>query len=75
MDLLDFGNEADSSAIEAFFSGTLLTIFATDMVKVVVASRLKHYLKPRFLIMINHAVGILLVIFGIYLVVRTFLNF
>ncbi|GAP43917.1 threonine/homoserine/homoserine lactone efflux protein [Lentimicrobium saccharophilum] len=68
-------HEADSSAIEAFFSGTLLTIFATDMVKVVVASRLKHYLKPRFLIMINHAVGILLVIFGIYLVVRTFMNF
>ncbi|KAF0198171.1 MAG: lysine exporter protein (lyse/ygga) [Bacteroidetes bacterium] len=65
----------DSWSIKTFFAGSLLTIFTTDILKVVIASKLKRYLKPRILIMINHAVGILLVLFGIYLVVRTFLNF
>ncbi|MDD3744345.1 MAG: LysE family transporter, partial [Lentimicrobiaceae bacterium] len=60
---------------QAFFAGTLITIFSTDILKVLIASRLKRYLKPRVLIFINHAVGILLVIFGIYLVVRTFIHF
>ncbi|HOI86647.1 MAG TPA: LysE family transporter [Lentimicrobium sp.] len=68
-------HDADSAAIEAFFAGTLLTIFATDIFKVIVASRLKHYLKPRYLILINHIVGIMLVLFGIYLLVKTLLNF
>ncbi|HAH60062.1 MAG: LysE family transporter [Lentimicrobiaceae bacterium] len=60
---------------EAFFAGALATIFITDILKVLIASRLKRYLKPKVLIFINHAVGIMLVIFGIYLVVRTFINF
>ncbi|MBW6491372.1 MAG: LysE family translocator [Lentimicrobium sp.] len=66
---------ADEYATLTFFSGTLFTIFSTDVGKVIIASRLKHYLQPRILIMVNHAVGIMLVAFGIYLVVRTFINF
>ncbi|MBK6344792.1 MAG: LysE family transporter [Bacteroidales bacterium] len=65
----------DSWSIKTFFAGCLITIFTTDILKVIIANKLKRYLKPRILIMINHAVGILLVLFGIYLVVRTFLNF
>jgi threonine/homoserine/homoserine lactone efflux protein len=68
-------HSGDFKAIVYFFGGTLSTILLTDILKVIVASRLKRYLKPKVLIMVNHAVGILLVIFGIYLVVRTFLNF
>ncbi|KAF0204410.1 MAG: lysine exporter protein [Bacteroidetes bacterium] len=66
---------ADTKSTLAFFAGTLFTIFTTDVAKVIVASRLKRYLRPKVLIMVNHAVGILLVIFGIYLVIRTFMNF
>jgi len=69
------GYGTDSWSIKTFFAGTLLTILLTDILKVIVASRLKRYLKPRILIMINHLVGILLVLFGIYLMIRTFLNF
>lgn len=58
-----------------FFIGTLSTIFFSDMLKVFVAHQLKRYLKPKFLIALNHAVGILLVVFGIFLVVRTFVSF
>ncbi|HPG32837.1 MAG: LysE family transporter [Lentimicrobiaceae bacterium] len=69
------GYGTDSWSIKAFFLGSLLTIFSTDILKVIIASRLKRYLKPRILIMINHLVGILLVLFGIYLMIRTFINF
>lgn len=69
------GYGTDSWSIKAFFAGSLLTILFTDILKVIIANRLKRYLKPRILIMINHLVGILLVLFGIYLVIRTFLNF
>ncbi len=68
-------HNADQKATIAFFAGTLLTILFTDIVKVIVASRLKRYLQPKLLIRVNHAVGILLVAFGIYLVIRTFINF
>jgi threonine/homoserine/homoserine lactone efflux protein len=68
-------HSADQKATMAFFVGTLFTIFFTDIVKVIVASRLKRYLQPKVLIKVNHAVGILLVAFGIYLVVRTFIKF
>ena len=65
----------DQKATLAFFAGMLFTILTTDIIKVIVASRLKRYLKPKVLIKLNHAVGILLVVFGIYLLVRTFLHF
>ncbi|MDY0103900.1 MAG: LysE family transporter [Lentimicrobium sp.] len=68
-------HSADQKATIAFFVGALFTIFFTDIIKVIVASRLKRYLQPKVLIKVNHAVGILLVVFGIYLVVRTFINF
>lgn len=69
------GYGTDSWSIKTFFFGSLLTIFSTDVLKVIVANHLKRYFKPRILIMINHFVGILLVIFGLYLLVRTFINF
>lgn len=69
------GYTTDSWSIKTFFAGSLLTILFTDIMKVIIANKLKRYLKPRILIMINHAVGILLVLFGIYLVIRTFINF
>ena len=65
----------NQQAIIAFFAGALFTILVTDIVKVIVASRLKRYMQPKVLIKVNHAVGLLLLGFGIYLLARTFLNF
>ena len=65
----------DQKATMAFFAGTLFTILITDIIKVIVASRLKRYLQPKLLIKVNHAVGIMLVVFGIYLLVRTIFHF
>lgn len=66
---------ARSFDVKLFFAGSLLTVFSTDLLKVFVANQLKKYLKARYLIVLNHTVGILLVAFGIFLVVRTFMNF
>lgn len=66
---------SDSVSVKLFFVGSLFTVLSTDLLKVVVASQLKRYLKPKFLINLNHAVGVLLVVFGIFLVIRTFIRF
>lgn len=69
----NFGD--DKHGIVLFFAGTLSVIFATDILKVLVASKLKHYLNGHILLFINRAVGILLVGFGIFLVIRAFVHF
>ncbi|MGE5382188.1 MAG: LysE family translocator [Omnitrophica WOR_2 bacterium] len=66
---------AASFNLKLFFAGSLLTIFSTDILKVFVANKLKKYLKPKYLISLNHMVGVLLVAFGIFLVIKTFMKF
>lgn len=66
---------AETFSVKLFFAGSLLTIFTTDLIKVFIANQLKKYMKPKYLIALNHSVGILLVVFGIFLVIRTFINF
>ena len=55
----------------AFFSGTFLTIFATDTLKSFIGGKIKGFLKPRKEIFINKLVGLALVVFGIILIFRT----
>lgn len=53
-----------------FFSGTIITIFLLDILKIFIGYRIKKYLRPRILLTINRAVGIGLMIFGIVLISR-----
>lgn len=64
----------DKHGVAVFFAGTLATILSTDIFKVFLANKLKQYMKPGMLIRVNHIVGILLVFFGIFLIVRVFLQ-
>ncbi len=64
----------DKHGVAVFFAGTLATILSTDIFKVFLANKLKRYMKPGMLIRVNHIVGILLVFFGIFLIVRVFLQ-
>jgi threonine/homoserine/homoserine lactone efflux protein len=66
---------ADKQEVISFFAGTLTTIFGTDVLKVVIANRIKHYLNPKLLILINRIVGILLAIFGVFLIIRVIFQF
>lgn len=54
-----------------FFAGTLFIIFLSDITKVFLASRIKHYITDRFLFLINRIAGIGLFIFGIAIIIRT----
>ena len=58
-----------------FFSGTLLTIFGTDLLKSFIGNKIKKYLRPRILLIINKIVGITLIIFGIILMIRVIQEF
>ena len=69
----NFGD--DSKGVMLFFIGTLSTILGTDILKVVIANTIKKYLKPQFITRINHVVGVLLIGFGVFLIIRTILNF
>lgn len=65
----------DTYDVLLFFIGTLLTILGTDILKVIIANTIKRYLKPAIVTRINHAVGILLIGFGIFLIIRTLAHF
>ncbi len=62
----------DTKLIFAFFAATLLTVFLTDLIKCFISFRIKIYLNNKVLKLINHIVGVLLVIFGLYLIYNVF---
>ncbi len=57
-----------------FFSGTLSVVFLSDVTKVYLASKIKRYITDKFLITINKAAGIALIIFGVVLIIRSFIS-
>lgn len=65
----------DIRSIVSFFAATLLTVFSFDTLKAYIADRLKNLLSPRFIHKMNQFVGIVLIVFGIYLIVNCFVDF
>lgn len=57
-----------------FFSVSLAVIFATDVLKVVIAYKIKPLLTPRFFNIVNKILGLVMVILGIVMVYRTTLS-
>lgn len=53
-----------------FFAGTLITVFSTDILKCFIAGRLKQYLKPRIITIVNYILAATLIILGIYMIFR-----
>lgn len=62
----------NQSHIFSFFSGALLTIYATDIGKVLIAQRLKRFITFKVILWINRIVGVMLFIFGLILIIRIF---
>ncbi|HNX44057.1 MAG TPA: LysE family transporter [Bacteroidales bacterium] len=69
----NFGD--DKHSIMIFFIGTLSITFSTDILKVFAASKLKRHLNGKILLFINHSVGIILMLFGVFLMIRTVVQF
>lgn len=64
----NFGDDKDASVL--FFSGALVTVFATDLIKAFIARQLKAFLNEHTIKILNQVVGVILVLFGIILMVR-----
>lgn len=58
-----------------FFAGTLLTILTLDIIKILLASFLKKYLRLRVQLYINRFIGIILIVLGIIVFIRMTLFF
>jgi len=65
----------DKYRIMTFFIGTLVTVLGADILKVFIAHRIKDHLNVKILVLVNHLVGIFLVVFGIFLIVRVLFHF
>ena len=56
-----------------YFVTTVAAYFGTDLIKIFTAHRIKKLLTPEVLIKIERIVGIILVVFGAFLIVRGYL--
>lgn len=65
----------DKHGIVLFFIGTLATVFGSDVLKVFIAHRIKDHLNVKILVRVNHFVGLLLIVFGVFLIIRVFFHF
>jgi threonine/homoserine/homoserine lactone efflux protein len=62
--------EPSDKNIFIFYAGTLCTVFITDLIKSFIANKIKQFLKPNSMTIINRLVGLILVAFGIILMWR-----
>lgn len=67
--------QGETHSVIILFSTTLLVILATDMLKVFGAYKIKQYITPRFIQWVNWIAGVVLVIFGLFMLVRAFFVF
>jgi threonine/homoserine/homoserine lactone efflux protein len=58
-----------------FFSGTLITVLLTDLLKSYGAYNLKRLLTPSKIHMLNRIAGVGLVCFGIFVIMRTMIDY
>ncbi len=61
---------SDGWELLLFFLTLLLTVLATDVIKAYLAGKLRSLITHRFLIIMNVAVGVFLIIFGIQLLLK-----
>lgn len=64
----------DSVKIIAFFAATLATVLGTDILKSLAAGKIKGYLNEKMIHKVNIIAGIILIISGIVLFVRIFVE-
>jgi threonine/homoserine/homoserine lactone efflux protein len=63
----------ETDLLWAYFISTIATYFITDLVKIFAAQRIKKMLTPRALIRVERIVGVILIFFGLFLIVRGYL--
>jgi threonine/homoserine/homoserine lactone efflux protein len=71
-----FGDKPNSAFyILVYFSGTLVTYFGFDILKIYLAHKVKKFLTPKMFSIINKIAGIVIFIFGVILLIRVLFRF
>ena len=65
----------DQKNVALFFSGTLGVILTTDILKVVLANRIKLAGNPQIKLWINRIVGLLFIIIGVFIISGSLLEY
>ena len=66
--------KADRLALLVFFTTALGILFLMDVLKIFSAYKIKKFIQTHNSVWINRFAGVGLVLFGIYLVIRTYLQ-
>ncbi len=64
-------NTVKSTDVQIFFSGVIGTIIITDLIKIMLAKRIRRWLQPKHILLVRRVSGIALIVFGIVLLIRT----
>lgn len=72
--MVTFGSVYAGKALPVvlFFGTTLITVLLFDVFKAFIAGHLKKFLKNKFIHRLNQFIGIILIIFGVYLIINNF---
>ena len=65
----------DKKAVALFFAGTLGMVLTTDILKVLLANKIKATGNPMVKVWVNRIVGILFVIFGLFIITGSLLEY
>jgi threonine/homoserine/homoserine lactone efflux protein len=66
--------KADRLLLLIFFTTTLGILFLMDVLKIFSAYKIKKFIQTHNIVWINRFAGVGLVLFGIYLVIRTYIE-
>lgn len=61
----------NSYDIPLFFGGAIGTVVVTDIIKILLAKRIRRWMQPKHILLLRRVSGIALIVFGIVLLVRT----
>jgi len=61
-------------AISLFFAGTLGTVLTMDIVKCILANKIRITSNPSVKLWVNRIVGVIFILFGIFVIINTFWN-
>lgn len=65
---------ANNLSVVYFLSGALATIFSTDILKCFISQQIKRLLNAKVMTWMNRIVGIILILFGAFLIIRVFVD-
>lgn len=60
-----------SGRAATFFAGIIGTIIVTDLLKIILSKRIRNIIKPKHLVWIRKGTGLALILFGVFLAIRT----